>query len=141
MDYVSKSDRQKIFKEIQRVGKKGAWFCFSSSNIQWFSSWSTIGFIADPFRLLARIRHYFLLRYYNPNFKERWRKNTGIFTSSAHNYNLRTYFIRPRYQLQKLEELGFKSPQAYLENTGKFSKDIEALDRVDANWVYYLTRI
>lgn len=141
IDHCTLSERQKIFKEIQRVGKKGAWFCFSSSNIQWFSAWSSIGFIANPIRLLARIRHYTLLRHYNTNFKERLKENVGIFTSSAHNYNLKLNFIRPSYQLQQLEKLGFVKPQAYLKDTGKFSNDIEKLNSVTENWVYYLTRI
>lgn len=141
IDYVSESDRQKIFKEIQRVGKKGAWFCFSSSNIQWFSTWSKIGFVADPIRLLARVRHYFLLRYYNPNLQKQLQENVGLFTSGAHNYSLKTHFIRPIHQLQQLEALGFKNPQAYRSETEKFSKDRESLAKVTANWVYYLTNI
>lgn len=141
IDYVSASDRQQIFKEIQRVGKKGAWFCFSSSNIQWFSTWSNIGFTTDPIRLLARVRHFFLLRYYNPKFQERQQKDAGVFISGVHNYSLSTHFIRPNHQIQQLEELGFKNPQAYRSETGSFSKDKEGLDKVAANWVYYLTKI
>ena len=141
IDHCTLSERKQIFEEIQRVGKKGAWFCFSSSNIQWFSSWSSIGFTADPIRLLARIRHYFLLRYYNPGFKNRLMENVGIFISSAHNYNLKLNFIRPSYQLQCLKELGFENPRAYMHDTGVFSDDMDRLNQLQSNWIYYLTRM
>jgi ubiquinone/menaquinone biosynthesis C-methylase UbiE len=148
LDYISHQDRLKALKEIHRVSKEGAYFIFSTHNLQYIDR---IFLLRYQFhykikRLKEKISFWFKLKYkYNDVnlYKKLKESKFAIFNDGAHDFGLLTYYINPKAQIQQLNEEHFTNIDLFSVHTGDRidlgTKDIEAI--CDASWVYYMCNI
>lgn len=139
IDYVDHGDRLRILAEVERVLKIGGMFCFSSHNLQglaaaWQAQWS-----ANPLITYTNLVMVGILRLLNRdlNLAKLKTLDYAIATDESHNFRLRTYYIRPRYQLQQLSAFG--DLQVYVWHNGK-QLPFEQLDQNTDMWLYYCGR-
>lgn len=144
IDYISHQDRLKVFKEIIRVGKPGAIFCFSTHNLDSVQLGIDLKSLIslNPKTIVRNLRHWFLFRFiYNRGLNHNKLKNAKylIFNDGGHEYRLKTYYIRPVEQISQLIETGFSdSIDVFSLNTGD---KINNLDNLNDDWLYYLCRL
>jgi len=137
LDCVNKLDRHLVLMEVRRVAKKGAWFCFSSHNLQSLSMRGPGG--AGAF--LRRIARYLLLSGANPELGSMIRKNTAMIKDVSGNYQLPLYYITPEAQVDQLMKSGFRDVRIFSLSSGKEVKGAENWARMHEGWVYYLCRV
>jgi ubiquinone/menaquinone biosynthesis C-methylase UbiE len=136
IDCVSKLDRYLVFNEVRRVAKKGAWFCFSSHNLQSLSLQGTKG----PGEFLRRAARQMLLTEANPGLADMaFRDNAMVLDASGH-YQLPLYYITPAVQVDQLANLGFRDIRVFSLLTGKEVKGAQNWANMREGWVYYLCR-
>lgn len=140
IDYVSLDDRLKIFAEICRVGKSGAYFCFSSHNLQGLERSFDIRsqFSINPVITYVNLVMWALLRIFNlrMTLSQINVLNQLVVRDESHNFRLKTYYIRPEAQLTQLES-NFCQIKVY-----SWKSDLELANECDrrANddqWLYY----
>ena len=143
IDYVSHSDRLQIFQEIQRVGKPGGYFCFSSHNLQGiareFDYKQQISL--NPLRTYTNLVMLALLRLFNASIT-RDRLATAdyiLIKDEPHNFRLLNYYIRPKEQIKQLES-NFSNIKVYSWRTGKVLNTSELSVNTDM-WLYYLCTV
>ncbi len=144
IDYVSHDDRLRILKEIYRIGKSGAIFCFSSHNLQGFdrifdfkSQWSF-----NPIVTYTNLVMLNILRFLNRPFTPTQLKALpyAILKDESHNFRLNTYYIRSQEQLNQLAS-DFTDIEVY-----SWRSDRPLITEADRSantdlWLYYLCRI
>lgn len=143
IDYVSHPDRLKILKEIRRVGRPGAWFCFSSHNLNSCAQLFELSRMVslNP-RFARRTAKRLLVRLLN------WRVRAAtvirspyiVINDGAHGRKLGTYYIRPEEQLAQLSE-DFTDMLVFSLATGDEVRGQSELRNVEDSWLYYLCRI
>lgn len=143
VDYVSHSDRLKIFQEVSRVGKPGAYFFFSSHNLNGIEpefNWKN-RISLNPMTTYVNLVMLGVLRFFNRAIVLDQLKTAThiILKDESHNFRLNTYYIRPQEQINQLKT-DFSKVQVYswkscLEITGD-----ELRSNTDM-WLYYLCTI
>jgi ubiquinone/menaquinone biosynthesis C-methylase UbiE len=143
IDYVSHNDRLKILREINRVGKPGGYFCFSTHNIQ--ASDRIFKFAHQlnkhPKILFKNIIKWLLICFIKnkySNIKKIKYSQYAIFNDGAHKFKLQTYYIKPIEQIKQLINNNFSNIQIFSLNSGnEIKNEIELNNTYDA-WLYYL---
>jgi ubiquinone/menaquinone biosynthesis C-methylase UbiE len=144
IDYASHPNRLKIFQEINRVGKSGSHFFFSSHNIQGieseFEMKNHISF--NPLKIYVNLVMFALLRFFNRRYTltEIQTADFAIVRDESHNFQLQTYYIRPNEQIHQLGDW-FGNLKVY-----SWKKEIEIADLKELKtnrdmWLYYLCTI
>ena len=144
IDYVSHSDRLKVFQEIQRVGKSGCYFFFSSHNLQGianefdFKQQISLNLLKTYINLVMLA----LLKLFNPsvNRKKLEISDYLIIKDESHNFLLQTYYIRPTEQIKQLAP-NFSNIEIYSWKTGQKILDLNNLSANSDMWLYYLSVI
>jgi ubiquinone/menaquinone biosynthesis C-methylase UbiE len=144
IDYASHEDRLKILGEVHRVGKPGAYFCFSSHNLNWLPNlldlWRVKRFAPGGIRqMLFRWRVRFLR---NGGRGAARTRNLPylVLNDGAHRGQLLTYYIKPMDQLAQLKDL-FSDIRVF-SLTGAEISDPTVLEKVEEDdWLYYLCRV
>ncbi|MEA5462368.1 class I SAM-dependent methyltransferase [Leptothoe sp. PORK10 BA2] len=144
IDYASHQDRLKIFQEIERVGKEGCYFFFSSHNLQALERnlmWQNqIG--PNPLKTYENLVMLGLFWLFNRpmNQKSMATKDHLIVRDESHNFRLDTYYIRAAQQLKQLST-NFSHVEIYpWQSTKKITNMAAAIISNDL-WLYYLCRI
>jgi ubiquinone/menaquinone biosynthesis C-methylase UbiE len=144
IDYVSQNDRLQILREVYRVGKPGATFCFSSHNLQGFEKlidWkSQLSF--NPITTYTNLVMLGLLRILNPSLSSKALKELShtIIKDESHNFRLKTYYIRPREQIAQLEQ-NFSNIQVFSWwNTQELVTEGDRSSNTDM-WLYYFCTV
>lgn len=141
IDYVSPTDRLQIFQEIRRVGKSGAYFCFSTHNLQGLERAFDLRtqFSLNPVTTYANLVMWAILRILNLPMTLLQMKalNHTIVRDESHNFRLETYYIRPEEQLNQLAP-NFSDIKVY-----SWKNDLELFSELDRSsnsdmWLYYL---
>lgn len=144
IDYISDSDRIKVFEEIHRVGKPGGYLFFSTHNLQGLESEfdirKHIGW--NPITTYVNLMMWFLLRVINYSLTlDQLRAAThAIVRDESHNFRLKTYYIRPQAQIRQLQPY-FSNIKVFSWKTGL---ELTSESDLSANcdmWLYYLCRI
>jgi ubiquinone/menaquinone biosynthesis C-methylase UbiE len=144
IDYVSPTDRLRIFQEIRRVGKPGAYFCFSSHNLQGLERAFDIRtqFSFNPVTTYANLVMWGFLRILNlPTTLFQLKALSYIVArDESHNFRLETYYVRPEAQLHQLAP-NFSNIKVY-----SWKNDLELVSEHDRRsnvdmWLYYLCLI
>jgi ubiquinone/menaquinone biosynthesis C-methylase UbiE len=140
IDYISHADRLKAFAEIQRVGKPGGYFCFSSHNLNGFEQQFDYGqqFSFNPLKTYVNLVMSAFLHVFNfpMTLKKLQRSPYSILKDESHNFRLNTYYIRPQEQLNQLER-HFKDTKIYSWKSGSELTKNDIHDHPDL-WLYYL---
>ncbi|GBF78757.1 class I SAM-dependent methyltransferase [Aphanothece sacrum] len=144
IDYISHGDRLKVFQEINRVGKSGGYFFFSTHNLQGiekeFNWQKNLSF--NPITTYVNLVMFALFRWFNPSLTSEKLTNSPylIIRDESHNFRLQTYYIRPLEQIKQLQEY-FSEIKIYSWKNGlDITDEIELLSQSDM-WIYYLCMI
>ncbi|KAM3098125.1 class I SAM-dependent methyltransferase [Phormidesmis sp. 146-35] len=144
IDYVSQSDRLTIFREVSRVGKPGAYFFFSSHNLNGIEpefNWrNRIKF--NPLATYVNLVMLALLRFFNRSIELDQLKTAthAIIKDESHNFRLNTYYIRPQAQITQLE-IDFSNVQIYSwQSCLEITCETELSSNTDM-WLYYLCTV
>jgi ubiquinone/menaquinone biosynthesis C-methylase UbiE len=144
LDYISHSDRWRVFQEVSRVGKSGGYFCFSSHNIQGMErefEWQNKLSI-NPFATYINLVMWAILRMFNRSISLKLLKTSAYaeVRDEPHNFRLKTYYVRPREQRKQLES-NFRDIKIYSWKSGReISSETELSSNTDM-WLYYLCTI
>lgn len=137
IDKVSAEDREVIFKEVRRVGREGAWFCFSSHNLQ--SLRPRVGVRAVDF--LKRFRRRLLMGAANQGLERLWHQPFAVLFDETAGYRRPVYYVTPKEQVRALKELGFHDVRVLSTRTGLEVRDWRRWGRIFDDTLYYLCRV
>ena len=144
IDYASHEDRLKIFQEISRVGKPGGYFFFSTHNLQGLESEFEIKnhISLNPLKTYVNLVMFALLRFFNRSYTLTQLKTAdfAIIRDESHNFQLQTYYIRPKEQIHQLGEW-FSNVQVYSWRKEIEITNLKELKMNDDMWLYYFCAI
>ncbi len=144
IDYISHCDRLKIFQEVRRVGKPGGYFFFSSHNLQGMERefhWDKqLSF--NPIKTYTNLVMFALLRLFNyPMTLDQLNHAAHVVVKDeAHNFRLKTYYIRPEAQINQLKA-DFNLIKVYSWANGLEITSAQDLSTNADMWLYYLCTI
>jgi ubiquinone/menaquinone biosynthesis C-methylase UbiE len=126
IDYVDHAGRMQILRETGRVLRPGAVIAFSSHNLESLNGKDfarnifTVDSITNPARAAkAAARVGLRLFNYARNARAQVRtQDYAILVDPAHDFVLRTYYIRPAAQQGQLVEAGFSPPAEVFDEHG-----------------------
>ncbi len=137
VDEAVNEDRVRVFQEIQRVGREGALFFFSSRNLQSL----TLGPARGMLDMLIRLRRRLLLAAANPGLRRLECQPSALLFEEHGGYRLPVYYGTPREQVRVLRELGFHDVRVFSMRTGLEVRDWRRWDKLTDDSLYYLCRI
>ena len=143
IDYIEHCDRIQVLREIQRVGKPGGYFCFSTHNLQGIEqvfNWrSQLSY--NPVNTYIELVIWALYRLFNRSYSLQQLQSSAhaMIRDEPHNFRLRTYHIRPQEQLDQLES-GFRNIKVYSWQRG-IEISHEDLPAILEMWLYYFCEI
>jgi SAM-dependent methyltransferase/CelD/BcsL family acetyltransferase involved in cellulose biosynthesis len=137
IDEVSVDDRARILKEVHRVGREGAWFCFSSRNLQSLKP-GVGGRVMD---LLRRLCRRMLMAAANPGLARLRCQSSAVLFDETGDYKLPVYYLTPKEQVRILKELGFHDVRVLSTRTGLEVRDWRRWDKLIDDTLYYLCRV
>jgi ubiquinone/menaquinone biosynthesis C-methylase UbiE len=140
IDYISHAERLQVFKEIQRIGKPGGYFYFSSHNLTGFEQEFDFKqqFSLNPIKTYINLMMSALLNVFNFPITFKQLKNSAylILKDESHNFRLKTYYVRPQEQLNQLKS-HFSNVRVYSWKSGLELTGGEIHCHSDL-WLYYL---
>jgi ubiquinone/menaquinone biosynthesis C-methylase UbiE len=140
IDYISHAERLQVFNEVQRIGKLGGYFCFSSHNLTGFEQEFSFKqqFNFNLLKTYIDLVMSALLHVFNfpTTLKQLKTSAYSILKDESHNFRLKTYYVRPQEQLNQLEP-HFRDVKVYSWKNGMEVSGDEA-DRHSDMWLYYL---
>lgn len=145
IDCVSHVDRLKVFREVHRVGRNGAFFCFSSHNILSVDCLNPFRahLSRNPLRtfrgVVGWLDWWIRLR---PKVKIETLRAAphSIINDGAHDNDLSLYYIQPREQLAQLKPW-FSGVRVFSLGSGQEITSSVEIDCSTDPWLYYLCRI
>lgn len=140
IDYMSREDRLRALEEVNRVGKKNSYFIFSSHNLNSTQHLFSLHLTGAFFhRELVR---WLLLRALNFSFLSK-NKNLdfAVINDGANRFRLRTYYVRPLFQLTELADLDFSVFHLYGLQAGRdlTTSELTGTSPTDP-WIYYVCK-
>lgn len=141
IDYISHECRITALKEIHRVSKERGYFCFSSHNLLAAKNCFKLQFSRNPKQLARKIYKFIYSRLINKDYKELLKKDYAVINDGVYNFRLLTYYIKPAYQGEQLNDCGFQDIKIYSLNGDEIGDEIyNNLNTICDNWLYYLCR-
>jgi len=142
IDSVSHSDRLQILQEVQRVGKQGCYFFFSSHNLQGMIkelNWRT-QIRLNPLKTYVNLMMLGLINLFNSATRNQIQTaDYAIIKDEPHNFRLQNYYIHPQAQINQLAQ--FHNIEIYSWQSGlKITNNQELTTNFDL-WLYYLCTI
>jgi SAM-dependent methyltransferase len=141
IDYIPQVDRQKVFREIARVGTSGGYFAFSSHNLTAMEREFHLKthLSLNPVTSYVNLVLWAILRYRNRSLtpEKLARSDFAMIRDEPHNFRLYTYYGRPRTQLQQLQPF-FSEIRLFSWQTGQEITDERDLNTLTDLWLYYL---
>jgi ubiquinone/menaquinone biosynthesis C-methylase UbiE len=144
IDTVSPDDRLKVFQAVQRVGRSGGYFCFSSHHLTAFESafdWRQQG-SWNPGKAYVNWVMAGILHWVNRpiGWAEIQRMDYAVLRDESHNFRLQQYYIRAAAQIAQLQPW-FHDVQVFSWKSGVELVTEEARSACPDLWLYYLCRI
>lgn len=140
LDFLDGAERAQALREIARVAAPGAWFLFSSHNLNAVAA--ALAWPAAPGlrgKLAGALDHA-CYRLLNPGLHGVLGGSQGVLRDRGNRLRARNHYIRPAAQARQLEEHGFALVDAYPALAEAPFPDRAAADASDAPWIYYLAR-
>jgi SAM-dependent methyltransferase len=142
LDYLTHEDRARALEQLHATCKPGAYFCFSTHNIQALPHVMPLRpqITRHPVRLWRNMSNWLRWwlghsRHMNRVIAER--RDWAIVNDGAHECRLSTYYVRPKAQLAQLDPM-FSDIRAFTYRGRELARN--DLDSVDDAWLYYLCR-
>ncbi len=136
LDYITHKDRLRALNEIKRVAKENALFVFSAHNLQCVPVLFKFKKFKNPVNIIKEILRQIKLKLKNDRSYNLKELNYALINDGAHNFKLKTYYIKPKYQIEQLEKMGFKNINAHFRDTGKII-DFKDLESIKDIWIGY----
>jgi SAM-dependent methyltransferase len=140
LDFLDCAERTAALREIARVCAPGAWFLFSSHNLNAVAAaraWPA----APGFKgKLAGALDHACYRLLNPGLRRVLGGSQGVLRDRGNRLRARNHYIRPGAQALQLEEHGFVWVDAYPALAGEPFPDRASAEASTAPWIYYLAR-
>jgi len=136
IDYSSHQDRLLTLQEIKRVCRSKGNFFFSTHNLQAVDKLFIIQKTLNPAKMLWRVFRNYFLRLNNQKLTKIKQSEYSIINDGAHNFNLKTHYISPKFQINELKEAEFSNVKVYGLN-GQKIVSAEELDSNTDGWLYY----
>ena len=141
IDYVSLERRRNILREVQKKTMNNSYFVFSSHNINYLPKLLKLDIPKNPLKFPSAIYRYFGIRIYNDlNLWGQKNDFLQISDGDSNNFNLKTSYINPLYQMNMLNEHGFKNVKVIL-NESESTSDEKIIKNIDKPWVYYICQV
>lgn len=141
IDCVAPNDREKVFREVQRVCKPGGYFAFSSHNLLYMPRMYRLKWYRRWRELLYQFYRIAMLLYYNGLPSQYADKKFAILRDGVEHFSLSIYYVQPEYQVWQLQRLGFRNVRVFSYKTGQ-EIDHSRLNMLGNDaWVYYLCEV
>jgi hypothetical protein len=137
IDEGSMQERADVLKEVRRVGREGAWFFFSSRNLQGFRSDAGYRGIG----LLRRWQRYLLMAAANPGLARACQQSSAVLFDGTGDYRFPVLYVTPGEQVRVLKEAGFHDVRVFSTRTGLEVRDWRRWIRLRDETLYYLCRV
>jgi len=140
IDYIEHCDRIQVLQEIQRIGKPGGYFCFSTHNLQGMEqvfNWrSHLSY--NPISTYIDLVMWAMLRGFNRSYSLPQLQSSAyaMIRDEPHNFRLRTYHIRPQDQIEQLKS-GFENIKVFSWQQETEISPHDLSSNTDL-WLYYL---
>ncbi len=139
IDYISSEDRMRVFNEVRRVGVGKALFAFSTHNLQHIRTLYRPRVQYNPRNMLKEIIRIFVIRAQYRTWRDAMKYDCTAINDGLHFFRLKSFYIRPGYQVAQLEENGFSDVKVLEPRTGReISHDLEPWDD---EYLYYLCTV
>lgn len=144
IDSLSHQDRLQVFQEVNRVGKTGGYFFFSSHSLQGLErefNWRN-QISLNPIKTYVNLVMCGLLRFFNSSISLKQLKGSARenIQDESHNFRLKQYYIRPQEQLSQLKS-DFGDVRIYSWSSGLELTNQQDLEANVDMWLYYLCQI
>lgn len=143
IDYISHAERLQVLEEIQRVGKPGGYFFFSTHNLAAFEQEFDFNqqFSFNLLKTYINLMMSALLHVFNfpITLKQLKISAYSILKDESHHFRLKTYYVRPQEQLNQLKQ-HFSNVKIYSWKNGLEITAAEMHGHSDM-WLYYLCLI
>lgn len=138
IDCLDREDRLKVFAEMARVMRPGAWMCFSAHNLNSLAGLRTWPGLPG---LLPKLRggiQYAKLRLLNRGLDDLLDSDHCLLRDGGTRGRGCAHYIRPAYQARQLAESGFAVRDVYAAREAVPFPDMESAARSNEPWIYYL---
>ena len=139
LDAMDQAGRLRALSEIKRVLKPSGHFCFSSHNIQSLRRIRQMKWSIDWREILRNVKKHLTFIRLNKITRRSLQADYLFINDGAHDFGLKHYFVRPRYQLEQLALAGFEKIRIIGLSDGKEVQE-EDLSTNEDFWLYYLCR-
>ena len=141
IDYVSLEKRIEIFREIKKKTKRNGLFMFSTHNLNYIPNLLKFNAPKNPFKIPSAIYKYFGIRLFNDlNVINQKNDFVQISDGDSNNFNYRTAYINPIFQIKILEEIGFKDIKVVL-NEIETTRDQEIIEKLNNPWLHFICKV
>jgi ubiquinone/menaquinone biosynthesis C-methylase UbiE len=142
LDYVNPEGRLRALSEIYRVTKSGGYFAFSTHNLYFWRELFSFRRIKTLKDFLLEIRRVFRLCYFNAAWTPlRIEKpNYLILRDGGHDFNLRTFYVKPEFEVLQLQTTGFRHIRIFKGSSGDEISSLLDYRQIKEPWVYFLCK-
>lgn len=141
IDCVAPEDREKVFQEALRVGRKGGYFAFSTHNLRYLPYMYALKWHSRWRDFLYQFYRTFMLFYYN-GFPGKYKKeDLAIIRNGIEHFSLNIFYIKPEKQIEILMQNGFSNIRTFSIKTGKEIPHSQLPSLTREAWIYYLCEI
>ena len=142
LDCVNYQDRNVILREILRVGKEDSFFAFSTHNFHNISKLFKLQIPKNPLNWVKEYKRFRGVRTHN-NLKEIIAQEyyAEIFDGDKNNFDYRYVYIKPKFQIEMLEKMGFSDVKAFDLSGNDISINKIDWKTFDEPWIHFLCKI
>lgn len=139
IDCVDFVGRTSIMNECRRLLANDGIFCFSFHNSSYIPKLFSLLLAKNPFKWPAMWNRYKMVNKLNPNKEAYLKKDYVILRDGADDFGTDVMYLKPAFQVQMLNEIGFTQQGFYDVAKGH---NIPASDMADskAQWIYCVNK-
>jgi len=135
LDFVSFEDRQKILKEIKRIGKPNAVFSYSTHNIYNVPQLFSFNIPRNPFNIYKEFKRYKTINKLNEQVKNLIKKDYDFIFDGSVNFEAEFYYCNPKFELKLLSDIGFKPFEYFSLKTGEKYESDAKWEMINTPWI------